>query len=96
MSTTSPATSERKPKPASLARRFPRSRWPLLVIVVRAEGQRIQPRADLAAWFRENDLEASAVECMRRKVAPGEILVYAEIDTPELAHSGFYAIPVRA
>lgn len=77
-------------------RKYPRSKWPLLVVVVRAEEQLVMTRADLAAHFRSNDLEATARECMSRKAAPGHVLVWLELDIPEGATSGFYVVKVGA
>ena len=99
MSTTSPATSEgKKPKKllslASRVRRYPRSKWPLLALVVRADEQTIMTRADLAAHFQAADLEPTARECMARKVAPGHVLVWLELDIPEGATSGFHVVKV--
>ncbi len=33
-------------------RRYPRSKWPLLAVVIKAEAQTLMARADLAAHFR--------------------------------------------
>ena len=99
MSTTNATTKgEAKPKKlaslASKVRRYPRSKWPLLALVVRADEQTIVTRADLSAHFRAADLEPTARECLARKVAPGHVLVWLELDIPEGATSGFHVVKV--
>ncbi len=63
----------------------------LVVVVLRLnEGERgVMLRDTFARKLRENDLEASAVECMNRKVRPGEALVWCDVDLEGLAHAGF-------
>jgi hypothetical protein len=51
-------------------------------------------RDTFATRLRANDLEASAVECMRRKVKPGEVLVWCELDVEGLASAGFSIVQV--
>lgn len=91
-------TSEASPKRLSplarRVRRYPRAKWPLLALVVRADEQIIMTRADLAAHFKAADLEATARECMSRKVAPGHVLVWLELDVEGLGTSGFYVVKV--
>lgn len=97
MSPPTATTSEARPKLSPLAakvRRYPRARWPLLALVVRADEQTIMTRADLAAHFQAADLAATARECMSRKVAPGHVLVWLELDIPEGATSGFHVVKV--
>lgn len=92
------ATSGARPKKlaplAAKVHRYPRAKWPLLVVVVRADEQAIMTRADLAAHFRTADLEPTARECMSRKVAPGHVLVWLELDVEGLGTSGFYVVRV--
>lgn len=75
---------------------FPPKAWHLAVVVLRLnEGQRgVMLRDTFAARLRANDLEASAVECMRRKVRPGEALVWCEVDVEGLAAAGFSVVKV--
>ena len=98
MSPPTATTSEARPKKlaplAAKVRKYPRSKWPLLALVVRADEQTIMTRADLAAHFKAADLDPTARECMARKVAPGHVLVWLELDIPEGATSGFHVVKV--
>lgn len=75
---------------------FPPRAWALVVVVLRlSEGERgVILRDTFAERLRANDLEASAVECMRRKVKPGEVLVWCELDVEGLASAGFSIVQV--
>ncbi len=75
---------------------FPAKAWHLAVVVLRLnEGERrVVLRDVFARELRANDLEASALECTRRKVRPGEALVWAEIELTGLAHAGFSIVRV--
>lgn len=77
---------------------FPPKAWNLVVVALRlTEGERgVMLRDAFAARLRAADLEASALECMRRRVRPGEALVWAEIDHEGLAHAGFSVVKVGA
>lgn len=75
---------------------FPPKAWSLVVVVLRlSEGQRgVMLRDTFAARLRANDLEALAVECLSRKVKPGEALVWCELDVEGLASAGFSVVQV--
>src|SRR5689334_18623654 len=67
-----------------------RRTWPLAVVVFRG-GERpyAASRGAFAAWLRSHGLETSARECMRRRVRPGEILVWLEVEAADVATAGF-------
>lgn len=70
---------------------FRRATWPMLVVVVRFNSAecRVMTRDGFAQWLRENALEASARECVSRRVRANHALVWAEVDIPGLGHAGF-------
>lgn len=80
-----------------------RKRWPHLVVMLRNDApQAVKLRADLASALRAADLGALAREVQARRVGPGEILVFAEIDTPAteghpaIAFVGCFVINIAA
>lgn len=67
----------------------PRS-WASAVVVLRhGEAPRAALRGDFAGWLLSNGLAASARECTRRKVLPGHVLVWLEIDVEEVSGARF-------
>lgn len=71
-----------------------RARWPHAVVVLRREERRVTSRADFAGWLVANDLGAAAREATRRKVPPGSVLAWLEVDVPEVAAAGFVVVPL--
>lgn len=71
-----------------------RSRWPHAVVVLRGEGKRVTSRGDFAGWLAANDLGAKARECTTRKVLPGHVLCWVEVDTSEVAAAEFRVLDV--
>ena len=57
-------------------------RWPFAVAVVRAEGVTLTSRGDHAHWLAANDLGAMAKECIARRVKPGHMLVWLDVEAP--------------
>lgn len=73
------------------------ARWPSAVVVIRADSRaRVTSRGDHASWLIANDLGPSARECVRRRVPPGSILCWLEIDHSEVAAAGFYVFDLAA
>lgn len=66
-----------------------RARWGSAVVVIRPEEKRVTSRGDFAHWLASNDLHTAAKECIARKVPPGHVLVWLEVDVPDVAAAGF-------
>ncbi len=74
----------------------PRS-WASAVVVLRhQDAPKAAFRGDFAGWLLSNGLGSSARECTRRKVGPGKVLVWIEIDVPELAAARFVLFDLAA
>lgn len=63
--------------------------WPNAVVVLRRENKLVTSRGDFAGWLAANDLGAQARECIARRVPRGHVLVWIEVDVPEVAVAGF-------
>jgi hypothetical protein len=64
--------------------------WAHAVVIARqGERPRATGKGDFAHWCVANDLHAQARECLRRKVRPGQVLVYLEADNEVTAVAGF-------
>jgi hypothetical protein len=70
------------------------SRWVHAVVIVRADEQRITSRGDFAHYLAANDLGAAARECRSRRVPLGCVLVWLEVDAPNVAAAGFVVCDV--
>jgi beta-phosphoglucomutase-like phosphatase (HAD superfamily) len=58
-----------------------RAAWPLAVVVVRLrEAPTVTDRATFAHWLASNDLPELARECRNRKVRPGAVLVFVDVE----------------
>lgn len=66
-----------------------RSTWGRAVVVLRHDERRVTSRGDHAGWLAANDLAAAARECISRRVPPGCVLVWAEVDEEATAFVGF-------
>ncbi len=66
------------------------SAWSSAVVVLRhKEPARAMLRGDFVGFLASNGLHASARECSRRRVPKGSLLVWLEIDVPEVAAARF-------
>lgn len=73
-----------------------RSRWPQAVVVLRAEEKRVTSRGDFTHWLIAHDLGAAARECTSRKLPTGHVLVWLEVDVPDVAAAGFLVFDLAA
>lgn len=64
-------------------------RWRQAVVILRREERRVTSRGDHAQWLAANDLRDVAHECTARRIPPGSILVWIDVDVPEVAATGF-------
>lgn len=67
-------------------------RWPNVVVILRENEQRATSRADFAGWLRANDIGKAALECTRRRVRPGSVLVWLEAIVGSVEHVGFVLV----
>lgn len=63
--------------------------WRQGVAIIRKERRSADSRGNLASWFAAHDLKDLARECLNRRVPPGSILVFVDVDVPEVAATGF-------
>ena len=68
-----------------------RCTWPMAVVVLRAEARRVTSRRDFANWLKANDLARLSHECVTRKMKPGFVLVFLDLDAADVPVTGFLA-----
>lgn len=71
-----------------------RSRWAHAVVVARVEERRVTSRADFSHWLAAQDLPGAARECMSRKIRPGCVLTWIDVDTQDVAVAQFVVVDV--
>jgi hypothetical protein len=64
-------------------------RWRQAVVILRREEKRVTSRGDFAGWLASSDLPELARECIARRISPGSILVFIDIDVPSVALASF-------
>lgn len=70
------------------------ARWSKAVVVMRATSTTVTSRADFAGFLAGADLPKLAKECVTRKVPKGDVLVFLDLDVPEVVATGFIVVPV--
>ncbi len=73
-----------------------RAHWPHAVVILRRDEKRITSRADFTGWLTSNDLRAAARECTNRRIPPGAVLVWLEVDAEEVSTAGFVVVSLTA
>lgn len=66
-----------------------RSTWASACVVLRREEKRVTSRGDFAHWLAANALPMQARECLSRRVPPGHVLVWLEVDAVDVAAATF-------
>lgn len=68
--------------------------WRHAVCVIRKERRSADSRGNFAAWLAANDLKDAAHEALTRRVPPGSILCWLEVDVPDVSTAGFVVFDI--